>query len=104
MISRPSNPECRSVSPTTGPYGWFRPQRFTPTLDDMLEASLDPSRFVRHTRILLGAAMLTALTGCTTYRIIRYRQPDARNQGMFPTRLVRKADAPFLFARATTLR
>jgi hypothetical protein len=53
----------------------------------------------------LGVDMiLSTLSGCTTYRIIRYRQPDARNQGMFPKRVVRKADTPFQFARASTLR
>ena len=47
----------------------------------------------------LGVAILFASgSACTTYRIVRYRQPDARNQAMFPTRLVRKADAPFEFA------
>lgn len=50
------------------------------------------------------AIVLSSLSGCTTYRIIRYRQPDARNQGMFPTRLVRKADTPFYFARASSMR
>jgi CubicO group peptidase (beta-lactamase class C family) len=54
--------------------------------------------------LVTAIAGLVALNGCTTYRIIRYREPDARNQGMFPTRIVRKADAPFRFARAATLR
>src|SRR5687767_9714369 len=45
-----------------------------------------------------------AAHGCTSYRIIRYREPDARNQDMFSSRLVRKADAPFEFARLGTLR
>ena len=52
--------------------------------------------------MLLGIAMtVVVFNGCTTYRIIRYREPDARNQGMFPTRVVRKADTPFQFGRAT---
>ena len=45
-----------------------------------------------------------AVHGCTSYRIIRYREPDARNQDMFPSRLVRKADTPFEFARLSALR
>ena len=64
-----------------------------------------PSPFARRVSMSLGVAMLlSTLSGCTTYRIIRYRQPDARNQGMFPKRVVRKADTPFQFARASTLR
>ena len=64
-----------------------------------------PSLFARRVSMSLGVAMiLSILNGCTTYRIIRYRQPDARNQGMFPKRVVRKADTPFQFARASTLR
>jgi CubicO group peptidase (beta-lactamase class C family) len=42
--------------------------------------------------------------GCTTYRIVRYRQPDALNQSMFPSRVVRKADRPFTFTRAAVPR
>ena len=49
-------------------------------------------------------AALVALTACTSYRIIRYREPDALNQGMFPSRVVRKADTPWEFARAATMR
>src|SRR4051812_23756985 len=54
--------------------------------------------------VVLLVGVLVACDGCTSYRIIRYREPDARNQGMFPSRLVRKADIPFDFARASTLR
>jgi CubicO group peptidase (beta-lactamase class C family) len=64
-------------------------------------------KFAPLTGARLGLAVtvfVTAQTGCTTYRIIRYRQPDARNQGMFPSRLVRKADTPFEFAIAPTQR
>ena len=53
---------------------------------------------------LVVGLLAAAGTGCTTYRIVRYRQPDARNQGMFPSRLVRKADRPFEFATAPTQR
>jgi CubicO group peptidase (beta-lactamase class C family) len=59
---------------------------------------------VRRSVPLAVAFVVVAVSGCTTYRIIRYRQPDARNQGMFPARTVRKADTPFRFARATALR
>src|SRR5687767_11489814 len=59
-------------------------------------------------RALLSRALLVtgllAAGACTSYRIIRYREPDARNQGMFPSRTVRKADRPWEFARATSLR
>lgn len=51
--------------------------------------------------------LLVALAGCdacTSYRIIRYREPDALNQEMFPSRTVRKATAVWEFSRAATLR
>jgi CubicO group peptidase (beta-lactamase class C family) len=54
-------------------------------------------------RVPLLVALVGA-TACTSYRIIRYREPDARNQGMFPSRVVRKAETPWEFARATTMR
>jgi CubicO group peptidase (beta-lactamase class C family) len=41
---------------------------------------------------------------CTSYRIIRYREPDARNQNMFPSRLVHRADTAWQFARSETTR
>jgi CubicO group peptidase (beta-lactamase class C family) len=59
-----------------------------------------PLRFTACLAVILVAGTM----GCTSYRIIRYREPDARNQGMFAHRAVRKADAPFVFARATVLR
>jgi CubicO group peptidase (beta-lactamase class C family) len=52
----------------------------------------------------LSIAILLGADACTTYRIVRYRQPDARNQSMFPSRLVRKADIPFEFVTAATPR
>jgi CubicO group peptidase (beta-lactamase class C family) len=58
----------------------------------------DTARFVR------AVLLAVVASGCTTYRIVRYREPDARNQTMFPARLVRKADRPFEFARAANLR
>jgi CubicO group peptidase (beta-lactamase class C family) len=42
--------------------------------------------------------------GCTSYRIIRHRYPDARNTALFPVRTIHKAAAPFVFARAATPR
>jgi CubicO group peptidase (beta-lactamase class C family) len=48
--------------------------------------------------------LASACNGCTSYRILRYRQPDARKMGMFASRPVRKADQPFVFARATEMR
>ena len=63
-----------------------------------------PPLLARRVSMLLRVAMiLSTLSGCTTYRIIRYRQPDARNQGMFPKRVVHKADAPFQFVRDVAL-
>jgi len=50
------------------------------------------------------AMCLAAAEGCTSYRIIRYREPDARNQRMFPARVVRHADTPFRFARMSPQR
>lgn len=58
------------------------------------------ARFVTTPALLL----VTAVVGCTSYRIIRYREPDARNQDMFPTRRVRKAEVPFEFIRLPHLR
>src|SRR5438132_1055444 len=59
----------------------------------------------RYLRRFVTAVIIAALSaGCTTYRIIRYRQPDARNQGMFPTRPIHKPDAAFEFARLPRLR
>ncbi|HUQ81056.1 MAG TPA: serine hydrolase [Gemmatimonadaceae bacterium] len=62
-----------------------------------------------HRRLIVAAqatllVALAACDACTSYRIIRYREPDARNQSMFPSRVVGKADAPWQFARATSLR
>ena len=54
-----------------------------------------------HALLILG---VVACDACTSYRIVRYREPDARNQGMFPSRPVRKADAPWEFARAAAMR
>src|SRR4051812_48438753 len=53
---------------------------------------------------LICLVSTAACDGCTSYRIVRYREPDARNQRMFPTRPVRRASEPFVFARAATLR
>src|SRR5262245_57765978 len=53
---------------------------------------------------LTTAAALLGLSGCTTYRVLRYREPDARNVSMFPIRTVTKASQPFEFARASTPR
>ena len=61
------------------------------------------SRLGIASRMLL-MMMIGAAGACTSYRIIRYREPDALNQTMFPSRPVRKADSPWHFARATTLR
>ena len=55
------------------------------------------------TRTLL-LCTLVASAACTSYRILRYREPDARTQSIFPARAVRPADVAWNFARATTLR
>ena len=52
--------------------------------------------------LLLWATAVSS--ACTSYRIIRYREPDARNQNMFPARAVRRADVAWNFARAATVR
>ena len=62
-------------------------------------------RLTLHRPRSLGLIAIAAVcAGCTSYRIIRYRQPDARNQGMFPTRAIHRADVPFEFARLPVLR
>lgn len=58
-----------------------------------------------HRCIRLGMGLtillcLAAASGCTSYRIVRHRDPDARNQRMFPTRSVEPAQTAFAFARA----
>ena len=58
----------------------------------------------RKASLLLALGLAVAAQGCTTYRILRYREPDARNQSVFPHRTVHKASAPFEFARASVLR
>ena len=63
-----------------------------------------PGRFLRAVINLAALLPLTACDACTYYRIVRYREPDARNQRMFPTRLVRRASESFAFARAPNLR
>jgi CubicO group peptidase (beta-lactamase class C family) len=45
---------------------------------------------------------LWAAAGCTTYRIVRYREPSATNLSMFPTRAVSRAPEPFRFAERPT--
>jgi CubicO group peptidase (beta-lactamase class C family) len=60
-----------------------------------------PLGIARH--VLLSCTAL-ACAACTSYRIIRYREPDARNQDMFPSRAVRKAPTPWAFARAAAMR
>ena len=50
-----------------------------------------------------GVLMLLALgtQACTTYRIVRWQEPSPHMQPRaFPERIVRRADAPFVFARA----
>src|SRR4051812_34372784 len=51
-------------------------------------------------RRLVCFGLIALGDGCTAYRIIRYRQPDARDMGMFAKRTVHRADVPFAFARA----
>lgn len=66
---------------------------------------MTPNR--RAARVATFAALLATAPGawsCTSARMIRYREPDARNQHMFRSRVVRRADAPFQFARAALLR
>ena len=53
---------------------------------------------------ILATLVLAAGCSTTTWRILRYRQPDARNRTMFPTRPVPRAEVPFRFARAAMLR
>ena len=53
---------------------------------------------------LIAVAAALILTDCTSYRIIRHREPDPRNVAMFPVRRVAKAGVPFEFARAPALR
>jgi hypothetical protein len=48
------------------------------------------SRIMNRTLPLVALLGVLATANCTTYRVIRYREPDARNQDMFPSRLVRK--------------
>ena len=59
---------------------------------------------LRHAARTLLLGLGAASSACTSYRIIRYREPDARNQNMFPARTVRRADVQWDFARAATLR
>jgi CubicO group peptidase (beta-lactamase class C family) len=55
-------------------------------------------RRVRAAALGLIACVLMPLQACTTYRIIRWRDPLAeRPLSIFPQRLVRHADAPFAF-------
>jgi CubicO group peptidase (beta-lactamase class C family) len=61
-------------------------------------------RRICFTRSIAVAALLAAAPACTSIRIARYRQPNARDMSMFAKREVRKANTPFQFARATTLR
>lgn len=53
--------------------------------------------------VSLGLA--TAVAGCTTYRIVRWREPGSANQdAIFPQRLVRRSGASFEFARSAVPR
>ena len=52
----------------------------------------------------LCASALGSLTGCSTYRIARYREPSATNRSMFPVRAVAPAATPFTFARLSAMR
>lgn len=49
-------------------------------------------------RTAVLAACLWVVAGCTTYRIIRYREPSSTNLSMFPARTIARAPAPFKFA------
>lgn len=49
--------------------------------------------------VITLAITVAAAEGCTSYRIIRHREPDARNQRMFPARVVGHAHTPFRFAK-----
>ncbi|MEX2179548.1 MAG: serine hydrolase [Gemmatimonadaceae bacterium] len=57
-------------------------------------------------RPLTALLCLAALTlgACTTYRMVRHREPDPRNVAMFPVRTVARARSPFEFVRAPALR
>jgi CubicO group peptidase (beta-lactamase class C family) len=60
---------------------------------------------IRHRTIqLIAAVSMLVTSGCTTYRIIRYREPSATNRSMFPIRPVAAAATPSQFARLSTLR
>jgi CubicO group peptidase (beta-lactamase class C family) len=61
-------------------------------------------RMPRLSRSTAAVALALGATACTSLRILRYREPDALEMSMFPKRQVRRADTPFQFARATTLR
>ena len=54
--------------------------------------------------VLGGLALTAILSGCTTVRMLRHREPDALNRNAFPSRPVRRAATPFQFHRATSLR
>src|SRR5206468_275262 len=58
----------------------------------------------RRTRVAAAVGMMLAagaLNGCTTWRIVRYREPFAnRPVSIFEQRAVRHADVPFRFAMA----
>ncbi|MGH7679407.1 MAG: serine hydrolase, partial [Gemmatimonadaceae bacterium] len=62
----------------------------------------------RARRLAVSAALVLsagALEGCTWYRIVRWRDPSAHQPvAIFPQRVVRRADVPFQFARATPQR
>lgn len=53
---------------------------------------------------ILPAFALCMLAGCTSYRIIRYREPSATNRSMFPVRTIAPAATAFAFARLPVLR
>jgi CubicO group peptidase (beta-lactamase class C family) len=59
------------------------------------------SRFARTAATGMVLLLAAASDGCTTYRIVRWREPSPHVQPRaFPERIVRRADVPFVFVRA----
>ena len=58
----------------------------------------------RHWAVLAGVLSVTlwVAAGCTSWRIVRYREPSSTNLSMFPTRPVTRAEVPFRFPERPT--
>lgn len=62
-------------------------------------------RHARAVALAVAFSLALPLTGCTTFRIVRHRDPSARAPlSIFPQRVVRSAEEPFHFAESSPRR